>query len=180
MPLAAETARRLACDAAIVPLLERAGTPLGVGRKTRSIPPALRRALAARDDGCRYPGCGARRFVDAHHIRHWADGGPTNLPNLVHLCRHHHRLLHEGAYTLTPGRAGQLTFRRPDGRVIPDCPIPPPGRASSLHARRAGQPPPAPIVPDACVPLSGDRLDLDLGVQALLAFAPPVAMPPGV
>ena len=180
-PVAAETARRLACDAAIVPLLERAGTPLGVGRKTRSIPPALRRALAARDGGCRFPGCDARRFIDAHHIRHWADGGPTNLTNLIHLCTRHHRLLHEGGYTLTAGRARQFTFRRPDGRAIPHCPTPPSSRGpGGLPRRRVGEPPPPPIAPDACVPLSGDRLDLDLAIQALLTLAPPVTMPPGV
>jgi Domain of unknown function (DUF222) len=175
-PLAAETARRLACDAAIVPLLERAGKPVGVGRKTRSIPPALRRALAARDGGCRFPGCTAHRFVDAHHIDHWADGGPTELGNLVHLCRPHHRLLHEGGYTLTSTGRGALTFRRPDGRPIPACPAPPGGRLTGLRPRGERRP----IGPEACVPLSGDRLDLHYGVQALIAFAPIAAMPPGV
>ena len=175
-PVAADTARRLACDAAIVPLLERAGRPVGVGRKTRSIPPPLRRALAARDRGCRFPGCTARRFVDAHHIEHWADGGPTELANLVHLCRHHHRLLHEGGYTLTRSGRGTLTFRCPDGRTIPACPAPPGGRCGGL--RRRGEP--RVIAADACVPLSGDPLDLHLGVQAMLAFAPAAAMAPGV
>ena len=175
-PLAADTARRLACDAAVVPLLERAGRPVGVGRKTRSIPPALRRALAARDGGCRFPGCTARRFVDAHHIEHWADGGPTELANLVHLCRHHHRLLHEGGYTLTRSGRGALTFRRPDGRTIPACPASPDGRVGGLRSRSERRP----IAADACVPLSGDPLDLHLGVQALLAFAPSAAMAPGV
>ena len=85
-PLAPETARRLACDASIVRLIERDGRPLSVGRKTRSIPPALQRALHARDGGCRFPGCGSRRFVDAHHIAHWAHGGATELANLVQLC----------------------------------------------------------------------------------------------
>jgi Domain of unknown function (DUF222)/HNH endonuclease len=175
-PLASETARRLACDAAIVPLLERAGKPVGVGRKTRSIPPALRRALTARDRGCRFPGCTARRFVDAHHIHHWAHGGPTELSNLVHLCRHHHRLLHEGGYTLTATGKGTLTFRRPDGRPIPASPTTPGGRLTGIrppgHRR--------PIAANACVPLSGDKLDLHLGVQALIAFAPIGNMPPGV
>jgi hypothetical protein len=78
-PLASETARRLACDASVVRLLERDGRPLSVGRKTRSIPPALRRALHSRDGGCHFPGCGSRRLVDAHHIEHWARGGATDL-----------------------------------------------------------------------------------------------------
>ena len=97
-PLAIETVRRLACDASIVQLLERDGQPLRIGRRTRTIPPALRRALNARDRGCRFPGCGSRRFLDAHHIEHWAKGGATDLDNLLLLCGHHHRLLHEGGY----------------------------------------------------------------------------------
>lgn len=176
-PLAADTARRLACDAAIVPLLERAGKPLSVGRKTRSIPPALRRALAARDRGCRFPGCGARRFVDAHHIEHWAHGGPTSLPNLIHVCRHHHRLLHEGGYTVDRHKDGRFTFRRPDGRRIAACPRPPRGEEAALRARRRA------IAADACVSLSaGEKMDLDLGVEAMLLWAPPPATdePPGI
>jgi hypothetical protein len=179
-PLAGETARRLACDAALVPLFERDGKPIDLGRKTRAIPPALRRALAARDRGCRFPGCGARYHVDAHHIEHWARGGPTNLANLVQLCRHHHRLLHEGGYSLTPADNGELTFRRPDGRRIVTCPAAPRGRAGAIRERRPGDRP-AVIAPDACVSLSaGERLDLDLGVDALLAFAPVAAEPPGL
>src|SRR5918999_1509099 len=81
-----ETARRLACDAAVVRILEREGRPLSVGRKTRSVPPALRRALQSRDRGCRFPGCTSSCSVDAHHIEHWANGGPTDLSNLVQLC----------------------------------------------------------------------------------------------
>jgi len=91
--LAAETARRLACDASLVTMIEdEEGTPLDVGRKTRSIPPALRRALKSRDRGCRFPGCTHIRHVDGHHIEHWANGGATRLSNLVSLCRFHHRL----------------------------------------------------------------------------------------
>jgi hypothetical protein len=95
----AGTSRRLACDAALVGLLEDAeGIPLSVGRQTRSIPPWMRRALQARDGGCRFPGCTHTRFVDGHHIKHWADGGETSLGNLVLLCSYHHRLVHEGGY----------------------------------------------------------------------------------
>jgi Domain of unknown function (DUF222)/HNH endonuclease len=172
-PLAAPTARRLACDASLVRVLERDGMPLDVGRKTRSIPPALRRALAARDGGCRFPGCTSHRFVDAHHIEHWADGGRTKLDNLVLLCRHHHRLLHEGGYTLTAAADGdRLTFRRPDGRRIVACPLPSSARPHPLRTTRR---------PDGCVPLSGDRLDLVSGVDAMLDFAPiATGEPPGV
>jgi hypothetical protein len=180
VPLAAETVRRLACDAAIVPMLERRGKPLSVGRKTRSIPPALRRALVARDQGCRFPGCTARRFVDAHHIEHWAHGGRTSLANLVQLCHHHHRLVHEGGYSIGGRGAHELTFHRPDGRRIPSCPAAPPGRVAAVREPQPGPATPT-IEPEACVSLSaGERLDLDLGVQALLAFAPVGDMPPGI
>ncbi len=92
-----ETARRLSCDASVVRILEDSkGEPLDVGRKTRTIPPAIRRALNARDKGCRFPGCSFKRYVDGHHVHHWANGGETRLSNLVTLCRFHHRLVHEG------------------------------------------------------------------------------------
>lgn len=168
-PLATGTARRLACDAAIVPLLERVGRPLSVGRKTRAVPSALKRALASRDRGCRFPGC-ANRHVDAHHVHHWAHGGTTSLANLVQLCRHHHRLLHEGGYSVETSGSG-FVFRRPDGRRIRAVPRSPRGCARSLqesnlrHGRR--------IDPEASVPLwAGEHLDLDLGVQAMLSIAP--------
>ena len=85
--VSAETSRRVACDAAVV-VMQHApdGAILDIGRKTRTIPPALRRALQARDRQCRFPGCHARR-CDAHHVQHWADGGATRLDNLVLLCR---------------------------------------------------------------------------------------------
>src|SRR5262245_50782297 len=117
--LAAESARRLCCDAAVVPMLEtRDGEPLAVGRKTRTISAALRRALKRRDGGCRFPGCVNTRFVDGHHIVHWADGGETSLDNLVLLCRHHHTLLHEGGYgVVREGR--EFVFWRTDGSIVP-------------------------------------------------------------
>jgi hypothetical protein len=98
--LSAETARRLSCDAGLVRVAQKAdGTVLDVGRKTRTTPGALRRALEIRDRGCRFPGCGLR-FTDAHHVKHWADGGETSLDNCLLLCRHHHRLVHEGRWTI--------------------------------------------------------------------------------
>src|SRR5262249_17977514 len=97
-PLAAATARRLACDGRLRLIAEGPdGSTIGVGRATRAIPASLRRALRARDGACVFPGCTSRR-VDAHHRRHWAHGGPTDLGKLVELCRHHHRLIHEGGY----------------------------------------------------------------------------------
>jgi hypothetical protein len=123
--LAVETVRRLACEASIVSVLENEqGDPLNVGRKTRSVPPALRRALNARDRGCRFPGCPNARYVDAHHIHHWARGGETKLSNLVQLCRFHHRQVHEGRVLIQSLDEGALRFLRPDGQsfdsVAPD------------------------------------------------------------
>lgn len=121
--ISAETSRRLACDCGVVHWLEdTSGTALDIGRRTRSIPPAIRRALDRRDSGCRFPGCTARHYVDAHHIRHWADGGETRLDNLLLLCRHHHRLVHEGGYGLEMKVAGEPAFTAPNGKLIPGGP----------------------------------------------------------
>jgi hypothetical protein len=129
-----ETARRLTCDGSLVALLQDSdGTTLDVGRRTRAIPPAMRRALHRRDGGCRFPGCTATRFVDGHHIQHWADGGETRLDNLVLLCRHHHRLVHEAGFHVTT-RDGELSFQRPDGTPIPESPTaPPPAQVELPH-----------------------------------------------
>jgi hypothetical protein len=170
--LAAETARRLCCDASIVPLTKRDDTILDVGRKTRSIPPAVRRALQARDGGCRFPGCTQHRHVDAHHLVHWAHGGPTSLDNLILLCRHHHTLLHEGGYTVTvqPRRPGgtrtRLVFRRPDGRRLLDTPHIH-GRTTAVadHSHATG----LTITPTTSQPgWCGERMDLHYAVLALL------------
>jgi len=92
-----ETARRVACDAQVTRVATHSDAVLDVGRATRTIPAAIRRALIARDGGCTHPGCNRpHRWCDAHHIVHWADGGPTSLGNLRLLCRRHHRMAHEG------------------------------------------------------------------------------------
>ena len=97
--ITAVTSRRIACDSTIVAIKEdKNGEPLSIGRRSRSIPPPMRRALRARDQGCRFPGCTNTRFVDGHHIKHWADRGETSMDNLVMLCRHHHHLVHEGGF----------------------------------------------------------------------------------
>jgi hypothetical protein len=122
--VSAETSRRLACDASRVVMQHGAnGRVVEVAAKTRTIPPALRRALHHRDRGCRFPGCGAR-FGQGHHIRHWAQGGPTTLSNLALLCRRHHRAVHEEGYQLDQLPGGELRFRRPDGRGLPEVPYP--------------------------------------------------------
>ena len=118
-PVAVETARRLGCDGALVGVVEGAkGEPLAVGRRTRAVPPAIRRALRVRDGGCRFPGCDRSRYVHAHHIKHWADGGETSLDNLVTLCSFHHRQVHEGGYGVHVDEC-EIRFTHPDGRVIP-------------------------------------------------------------
>jgi hypothetical protein len=116
----AETSRRLACDASVVHWREDAGgEPLNIGRKARTIPPAIRRALQRRDGGCRFPGCSCSRFVDAHHIVHWADGGETSMDNLVLLCRRHHRLVHEGGFGVHCGAGQEIWFSYPTGDTLP-------------------------------------------------------------
>jgi Domain of unknown function (DUF222)/HNH endonuclease len=161
--LAAETARRLACDASVVGISERNGRTLRVGRKTRTIPPALRRALRARDPGCRFPGCQNHRFVDAHHVRHWARGGETTLDNLVLLCRRHHRLVHEGGYDIDD----KLRFYDPWGRRIPHVWRPPPGSPDELLQENHT----ATIGPSTCASGDGDPMDLDLTVDILLGLS---------
>ena len=115
--VSAETARRLACDARIVPIvLDGRSEPMDVGRASRVITPAQRRALTIRDRGCVFPGCDRPPgWCDGHHIVHWADGGPTDLANLVFLCDHHHKAMHEGGWTMARAPNGTLTFTRPDG-----------------------------------------------------------------
>lgn len=122
--VSAETSRRLSCDAAVVIMRHNAdGHVLNVGRRTRTVPPAIRRALSARDRTCRFPGCTSRR-CDAHHIEHWSDGGVTSLDNLILLCRRHHRVVHEGGFRVAAGAGGVLAFWRPDGERIDEVPRP--------------------------------------------------------
>ena len=118
--LAVEAVKRVSCDGSVVAMVDGAnGEPLNVGRKQRTVPAALKRALWARDAGCSFPGCTHTRFVDAHHIRHWADGGETSLENTMLLCGGHHRLVHEGGYDIRKDYRGHWYFLRPDGRAIP-------------------------------------------------------------
>ena len=120
--VSAETSQRLACDASRVVMRHDAeGNMLEVGARTRTIPPALRRALQHRDRGCRFPGCHAR-FGQGHHLRHWAHGGPTTLSNLVILCSRHHRAVHEEGYQVERQANGEVRFRHPYGYAIPHVP----------------------------------------------------------
>ncbi len=135
--VSAETSRRLACDASRVLMRHGPdGRAVEVGARTRTIPPALRRALHHRDRGCRFPGCGFR-FGQGHHIRHWANGGPTTLSNLAVLCRRHHRAIHEEGYQVERHSDGELRFRRPDGRLLPEVPTVAALPADPLHVLRS-------------------------------------------
>jgi 5-methylcytosine-specific restriction endonuclease McrA len=169
-PVAVETARRLSCDGSMVELQEREGQILSVGRKRRTIPPALRRALAARDRGCRFPGCDRTRFVDGHHIHHWAQGGETSLGNLVSLCRRHHRLVHERGYTVRLEGDGEARFVNQYGVAIANVPRPPPPSGPDAlpdRHRRLG----LRIDKNTCRNGHGDRMDLGLAVDAIIAIA---------
>jgi hypothetical protein len=117
-----EVVKRLACDTSVVVVTEdERGSPLRVSRKQRTVSTSLRRALWARDRHCTFPGCHRTRFVDAHHVQHWIDGGETSVDNLVLLCSYHHRLLHEGGYRIRRDYRGEWYFVRADGRAIPRC-----------------------------------------------------------
>ena len=116
--LPTEAVRRLACDGRIEWVLESGGRAVGIGRRGRQVPGAIGRMLRHRDVGCRFPGCERKRWVQAHHLVHWADGGATNLGNLMLLCHAHHRLIHEGGWR-TSGRPGRdLRFHDPTGRPL--------------------------------------------------------------
>jgi len=119
-PIVSETARRWACDASVARVITKGRSePLDVGRRTPVVPTALRRAVVVRDGRCRFPSCDRpHSWCDAHHVRHWADGGPTALPNLVLLCRPHHRLVHGGFRVEVVD--GTPIFFRSDGTPLED------------------------------------------------------------
>ena len=117
-----ESVKRLCCDGHAVILGEdKNGEPLNIGRKTRTVPTAIKRALMARDKACAFPGCHHTRFVDAHHIQHWSAGGETSLDNLMLLCSQHHKLVHEGGFSIERDYQDHWFFKRPDGRAVPAC-----------------------------------------------------------
>ncbi|MDZ5085311.1 MULTISPECIES: HNH endonuclease signature motif containing protein [Mycobacteriaceae] len=145
-PLLTDAERQyLSCDATCEVWFERAGRPIGAGRSTRTVNRRLRRALEHRDRCCVVPGCGATRGLHAHHLRHWENGGLTELENLVLVCPYHHRLHHAGGITLT-GPAHQLVVTDADGQVLTNASL----------ARPPTQPPPA-VAP--CTGPTGERAD---------------------
>jgi hypothetical protein len=119
-----ESVRRIMCDASIVPITkDKNGDPLNVGRKHRVVSPPMKRALIGRDKNCRFPGCTHDKWLDAHHVEHWVNGGETSLANTILLCAKHHRLLHEGGYTMRKNFEGNWSFRTGNGKVIPESPM---------------------------------------------------------
>jgi hypothetical protein len=155
-PVTRRLVERLLCDCHVTITADFPHASIDLGRSQRTVNRRQRRALQRRDRGCRFPGCAMFRFLHAHHAVPWEHDGPTDMDNLLLLCPTHHRLFHEGAYTLDVLGDGQFTFRRPDGRVI----APPP-----LKARPDA--PPAPGDPRA--EGGGERFDLGLTLDALLS-----------
>jgi hypothetical protein len=156
-----ETSRRLSCDASVVSMRhDTGGSVLDVGRKMRSVPPAIHRAVTARDHSCLFPGCTSRR-CDAHHIEHWADGGSTSLDNLVLLCRRHHRAVHEGGFGISRRPDGAVTFTRPDGRPLEVSPGLP-HLSTTWHDAAAVVPEPMPV-------WDGARFDVVYAIDVLYA-----------
>jgi hypothetical protein len=169
--LPAESLRRLACDAGLVPTrTDETGALLDIGRRTRSIPSAIRRALWLRDRGCRFPGCGHKRFLHGHHIQHWLAGGPTSLNNLVLLCSRHHRLLHEGGWSIDRMEGDdELVFRSAEGTCIPAqppvCAVEAAQESLQIWAAERG----LQLGPDTSFPWwDGATPDYDLAVSSLL------------
>jgi hypothetical protein len=143
-----ETVRRIAGDASLGTGVEaEAGNPLNAGRKTRVVSPPMKRALLGRDKCCRFPGCSHDKWLDAHHVMHWADGGDTSMDNTLLLCSTHHRLLHEGGFTIQKNFAGEWYFRNSNARALPQYPAPAqsqlPNSADSPNPSRDGYPLPA-------------------------------------
>ena len=171
--VSAETSRRLACDVSrVVMRQDPDGRLVEIGTRTRTIPPALRRALQHRDRGCRFPGCEVR-VTEGHHIRHWAAGGPTTLGNLVLLCRRHHRAVHEEGYRIARGPDGGLRFHRPDGRSLSEVPPPAavpgaPGAALRAWCEAEGLHLGART---ACATGLGERLDVGWAIDVLHPLA---------
>jgi hypothetical protein len=132
-PMSIEVVRRLACDATVHLLVENPdGTVAGYGRRRRIVPDKMRGRLRRRDRHCRWFGCTRTRALRAHHLEHWTAGGETEEANCVLLCHQHHKLVHEGGWTVTGEPSGTLTFHRPSsGAALPNTP--PPARPDLLH-----------------------------------------------
>ena len=168
--VSAETSRRIACDCSVLGIRDgEKGEPLAIGRRSRSIPPAMRRALRLRDRGCRFPGCTSDKFVDGHHIQHWADGGETNLDNLVLLCRRHHHLVHEGGFGCERSIGGELAFKDQRQKPLPNWAQQSPIAEDDIKTWLEGEFFEKHIDADTCTSqwYAGERMDWDMAVSNL-------------
>jgi len=172
-----ETARRLTCDTGVVLHLQagadtfavnpsrQPGRTIDMGRRARLPNAAQIRALWSRDDGCRFPACARTRYIHAHHVIHWAQGGPTQLDNLVLLCGEHHRMLHEGRYRMTMSNDRVRVFDPAGNPVRPPAPPPSPARRQPRTEEVIDTPSTRPDAPLA--PVTYDPLDLDYAVSVV-------------
>ena len=171
--VSAETLRRLACDGGLVTVTsDPAGTVLDVGRRTRAIPTAIRRALLIRDQHCRFPGCANGAFLHGHHVHHWLHGGRTALDNLVTLCSFHHRQVHEGGFRVSLCADAAVEVWTPEGRRLPATPRlePDPGTLDWLGGEWDPRDGARPQI-DGPLPLpiwDGEPPDYEAAVDALL------------
>jgi len=171
--VSAETLRRVACDCGLVAVgHDQTATTLSIGRRTGSIPPAIRRALLLRDRGCAFPGCTHKRFLHGHHIQHWLHGGVTSLNNLALLCSHHHHLVHEGGWSVERAADGNLCFRAPDGHAPPPVPEQEASQDALVFLHEWAEDRGLDIGADTNTPLwDGTRLDYDWAVAVLTSEA---------
>ena len=171
--VSAETLRRVACDCGLVAVgHDKTGTTMSIGRRSRSIPPAIRRALLLRDRGCAFPGCTHNRFLHGHHIQHWLHGGETSLDNLSLLCSHHHQLVHEGGWSVERTADGDLCFRAPDGGALPAVPARQASEDALVFLHEWAEDRGLDIGADTNMPLwDGTRPDYDWAVAALVSEA---------
>ncbi len=166
--VSAETLRRVACDCGLV-AVSRDGEALNIGRRTRSIPPAIRRALMLRDRGCAFPGCTHGSYLHAHHVEHWLHGGETSLGNLVMLCTFHHHLVHEGGWAISPAADGAFVFHSGSGRAFAPCPPREPVDNALAWLRAWAEEGGLNLGPEVNAPeWDGTRPDYDLAVSGLL------------
>ncbi len=156
--ITAHSAARLACEGAVSTVVFRPDGSVEPRGTTRVIPRRLRRALLARDRGCRWPGCTARKFLHAHHVVFWSRGGPTAMSNLVTLCSAHHRLVHEGGWQLKLERSGRLGICSPEGIELPGVPKCQPAQGPEL-------------VSSSSLAYGGESFDLGLTIDSLLCRA---------
>ena len=164
--VSAETLRRVACDCG---LIGHEGEALNIGRRSRSVPPAIRRALMLRDHGCAFPGCSHTRFLHAHHLQHWLHGGETRLENLLMLCSFHHHLVHEGGWRISAGADKTFLFHLPDGKPLAAVPPREPVEGAVEWLREWAEDNDLHLGPETNMPRwDGTRPDYEMAVSALL------------